>query len=86
MVQKSRRFVGFYFVIILVLIRLVFFLFSGGITIPSTVLQFISGTGFGFRILSLIVFPMNASVALAALSATFLEAFIRASSPVVVAV
>ena len=78
---------GFYFITILVLIRLIFFsLFSSGITISSTFIQFTSGTGFGFRILPVIVFPMNASVVLAALSATFLEVLIRASSPIFVAV
>ena len=56
----------FYFVI-LFLIRSVFLLFSGGITISSTFLEFTSGTGFGFTILSAILFFINspeASVAL----------------------
>ena len=56
----------FYFVI-LFLIHSVFLLFSDGITISSTFLEFTSGTGFGFTILSAILFFINspeASVAL----------------------
>ena len=50
--------------IIFIIFVLVFY---GGITVSSTFLEFTSGTGFGFTILSAILFPVNSPVASAAL-------------------
>ena len=61
-------------------------LFAGEIIISSTSPKLSSGTGFGFTILSAILFPMNSAVASVVLWTTFLEAVFRASSPVLVAV
>ena len=60
--------------------------FPGAITICTTFLEFPAGKGFGFTILSAILFSMNSPVASVALRTTFLEAVFRASSPVLAAV
>ena len=56
-------------------------LFSGGIIISLTFFEFLSNTGFYFTILSTILLPINLSVVSAALWATFLEAAVKAASP-----
>ena len=61
-------------------------LFSGGITISSTFLEFASERSIGFAILLAILFPVNFPVSSAVLWNTFLEAVFVASSPVFVAV
>ena len=69
--------------IMLALIRLIFLVFS---LMEKLFLQFSSGTGFGFTILLVILFPINSPVASAILWTTFLEAVFAASNPVFVAV
>ena len=56
-------------------------LFSREIIISSTFLEFYSIAGFGFTSLSAILFPINATVASAALWVTVLEAVFKAYSP-----
>ena len=52
-------------------------LFPGRITISS-----VSDTGFGFTILSAILFPIHSNVDSTALRSSFLKALFRSSSPV----
>ena len=62
------------------------YLFSGEIIISAASLKFSSQMSFGFTILSAILFPINSSIASAALWTTFLEAGFTVSSPVLAAV
>ena len=60
----------------LILVRLMFLL-SGGITIYSTFLEFLSITSFGFTMLSAILFPINSAIASATLRTIFLKEFLE---------
>ena len=64
----------------------IFSLLSARITISSIFLEFILDIGFGFTILSEILFSMNSTVALAVSWTNYLEAVVRASSPTFVTV
>ena len=58
-------------------------LFSGGIKISPTFLETTSGTGHGFKAISI---PISSPIASAVLWATFLEVVFAASNPAFVAV
>ena len=57
----------FHFLIIALIHSVFLLFFPGAITVSSILLEFILGTGFGYKILSTILFPMTSPVASVAL-------------------